>query len=280
MYKHSWVKKVLIFLVVVSLYYTQNTIFAGNENNPIGARSSGMGNASVTHTDFWSVHNNQAGMTNLKMLSAGIYFENKYLLKELSLKSAAIVMPTSSGVFGLTMNYFGYSAYNETKIGLAYAKQLGKKLSAGVQLDYLSTRIAENYGNRNMLTFEVGLLSQINDKFSIGVHVFNPVRAKLSEYNDERTATVIKLGASWTFSKKIILCAEAEKDINLDPIYKTGLEYHIIEPIYVRMGIATNPLVNTFGFGMNFNKLKIDFASSVHSVLGYTPQFSLIYNFK
>jgi hypothetical protein len=48
----------------------------------------------------------------------------------------------------------------------------------------------------------------------------------------------------------------------------------------VRGGISTNPGIYSFGFGVDYKKLRVDFSSSVHNVLGYSPQISLIYTFK
>jgi len=70
------------------------------------------------------------------------------------------------------------------------------------------------------------------------------------------------------------------KDIDKKAIFKAGIEYRIIEKIYVRGGITSDPTLYTFGFGINFKKLKIDFASSMHQTLGYSPQISIIYTFK
>ncbi|MCD4745817.1 MAG: hypothetical protein K8R58_05920, partial [Bacteroidales bacterium] len=115
-------------------------------------------------------------------------------------------------------------------------------------------------------------------------------RAKFTNYNDERVPTIFKLGASYSFSEKILATLETEKDINYKPLLRGGIEYKIIKEAYARIGYSTNPgSVNaensnnsslyTFGFGIYLKKLNIDFASSVHQILGYSLQVSVIYNF-
>ncbi len=264
---------IFLLLSVISL-----SLSATGEDFPIGGRSAGMANSSVTLNDFWSIHHNQAGLTGIKNFSAGIYYENRFGLKNLGLKAGAIVLPTKSGVFGLSMTYFGYSQYNESKIGLAYAKSFGEKFSAGVQLDYLSTHIAENYGSQSAIAGEIGLRFQINKNLCIAGHIFNLNRAKIAKYNDERIPTVARLGLSYAFSEKIIVTAESEKDIQYNPVFKAGLEYHPIDMLYFRTGISTNPVLNAFGFGLVFKNFKLDFATSYHQTLGFTPQFSIIFN--
>ena len=48
-------KLLLLFICFPTL------LFAGNDNIHFGGRSAGMGHASVTLSDVWSSHHNQAG---------------------------------------------------------------------------------------------------------------------------------------------------------------------------------------------------------------------------
>lgn len=252
----------------------------GHKNVPEGGRSAAMGSASVALADFWSLQNNQAGLAFYNRPAAGAYFENRFLVKELSLKSGGVVLPVNYGVFGLKLSYFGYSLYNESKIGLAYARKFSDYFAAGLQLNYLITSIGDDYGSKGVATFEAGLMSKINPNLTIGAHVFNPINVKFVEYADERIPAIFRLGAAYSFDNNIILTVEAEKETNFDPALKFGIEYRIIEEVFVRGGLSTNPGQYSFGFGLNFGRIIIDFSSSVHHVLGYSPQISMIYNFR
>jgi len=264
-----------IFLSCISLF----TVSAA-DNYPVGARSAGVANASVTFSDVWSAFQNQAGLAQVKDISAGVYFENKFLLPDLSLKGFALAVPVEkAGTFAVSATMFGGSLYNEKKAGIAFAKKLGGKFSAGVQVDYLSTYIAEDYGTRSSFAVEAGVLAEPVANLKIAAHIFNPNKAKLAEYTDERIPVIMRFGASYKFSEKVLLCAEEEKDIDLPEIFKAGLEYHVVDALYLRGGIATNPSLSTFGFGLKFDKFILDIASSWHQQLGFTPQFSLEYQF-
>ncbi len=271
-------KKFIIFLCFFSFLLSNS--YAGNESITIGGRSAGMGGASVTLSDFWAINNNQAGIADIKAMKVGFYFENRFMVKELSYKTAAFVLPTKSGVFGLNYHHFGYSAYKEQKIGLAYAKSFGKNFSAGLQLDYLGTSLADNYGSQSAFTFELGVMAKLSQNVTLSAHVFNPINAKFNDYNNEKIPSVFKLGLNYCFSEKLIIAIESEKNINFDPIFKAGFEYKLLQFAYVRAGISNNPTINTFGFGIEYRQFTFDFASSIHQTLGYSPQFSLIYSFK
>lgn len=252
---------------------------AGNDKIPAGGRSSAMGSASVSLSDFWSVHNNQAGLAGFTNTAAGIYFENRFMMKELSRKVAAFVIPSRSGVFGVAYDNFGSTLYNESKIGLAFARSFGSNFSAGIQLDYLNTHLSENYGNHAAFTFEAGILARVNKNLVIGAHVFNPLNVKLSGETNERIPAIIRLGAGYNFSEILLLTSEIEKNIDMETRIKSGVEYHVVKQGIVRAGITTNPTTFSFGFGLDLKKLKIDLASTVHQVLGYSPQLSISYYF-
>lgn len=250
------------------------------ENYIVGSRSAGIAHSSVAISDLWAVQNNPACMVDINKISAGLYYENRFLIKELSLKSFVLAVPVNFGVIGLSVNYFGFSLYNESKIGLAYARKFGERFSAALQIDYLSTRIGENYGNKSLLTFDVGLSSKINDKLTIAAHIFNPQSAEISRSYDERTPAIIKIGAAYFISDGLLLSFEADKNINNDAIIKSGIEYLLMKKVYLRTGISTNPLINFFGVGFNFKNFTVDFSSSIHNVLGFSSQISFSYQFK
>ncbi len=245
----------------------------------IGARSSAMAGAGVASTGFWSAANNQAALGYNKSYGAGFYYENGYLAKELSLNSLALVVPTNKGSFVVDLNYFGYSQYNESKIGLGYGMALSEKFAVGVQLDYLRTYIGGDYGSANIFTFEVGLMSKITKDLTLGAHIFNPIQAKLTDYNDERISALMKLGLEWKLSENFIALAEVQSDIDNEMSIIGGLEYRIKEILYTRVGIGTGPNMFSFGVGLNLKHFKLDFSSSMHQLLGYSPQLSLYYQF-
>jgi hypothetical protein len=123
-------------------------------------------------------------------------------------------------------------------------------------------------------------MGNLTKKLVIGAHVFNPNKAKLTVFNDERIPTIMKVGLLYHFSDKVFGTIEAEKDIDHKPLVKSGIEYKLNEMFYLRAGVATNPFLNTFGFGLFLNNFQLDVASSFHSVLGFSPRMSLTYKIK
>lgn len=266
----------LLFLLYLLLF--NFSAKAANDNYPFGGRPASMANSTVAVYDFWGLSFNQAAIARQTGLTAGVYFENRFLTKEMSLGAFGVSMPAGGGVMGVSATFFGYSLYHESKIGLAYARKLSDKISIGVQLNYLYASIS-GYGNKGSIAGELGMIYELLPGLNLGAHIYNPTRTKVASYNNERIPTVIKLGMAYSFSDRVLVSLEAEKDIVENPIIKAGIEYGLTESIYVRGGIGTNPTLNSLGVGFYFGSLKFDISSSFHYLLGYSPQASFVYQF-
>ena len=249
------------------------------DNSPFGSRSAGIGNASVSLTDIWSVQNNQAGLGWMKEMSGGITYQNQFFAKELSTKAFGFAYPVKKGTFGLCVSNFGYSLYSENKIGLAFGKSFGEKISAGIMMDYFGTKISE-YGKKNSFVAEMGIQAKPIKNLTLGVHIFNPTRTKIIDYNDERIPTIMRLGFDYKFSEKVFVAVETEKDIEKKAMVKAGLEYKPIKELYLRAGVSSNPSLSCFGIGVMMKQFRLDISSTYHSTLGFSPQISLIYQFE
>ena len=273
MFKYS-VKTVLFSLLLL----LSPLIKAAGDNYPVGAKASGMGNAAVMFSDVWSLYHNQAGLAFLNQTTLGFHFENRFIIEDLSLAATGFVLPTKTGVFGLSLSYWGFQLYNETKAGLAYSRNFGEKFSAGIQLDYMNVHISE-FENKGAVVIEGGLQAQPVDKLWVGAHIYNPTQTKISEYHQEKLPTIMRLGTSYMFGSKVLLSVETEISSHANPVYKSGLEYQFIDNLFLRLGISTNPTLNTFGLGYVFKNIMADFAFSNHPELGIIPHFSLNYRF-
>lgn len=264
------------FIISLLTLLISVNLVAGGEDNFTGARAHALGQISILHQDLWNAENNPSGLGFQEQFGGGISYESPFLMNQLAYKSAVFAYPISMGSFGLSVGQFGYSQYSENKIGLSYGQRLNKTFALGLQLNYLSTQIAEGgYGSNSALSGNIGLMATINEEFTFAALVVNPNRAKRSAFQDERYPTLLKLGLAYTFSDKVRLMSEVVKDIDFDASAKVGIEYHAIDILYLRIGYASNPALSTFGFGLQFKDFTLDFASGFHSTLGFTPQLSL-----
>jgi hypothetical protein len=247
-------------------------------NDNAGGRSTGMAGAYAALNGGWSAFHNQAGLASVQSIDAGVYYENRFGLNALSDKGVFAAARMSKGVFAASYHSFGYSEFASSKGGLAYAMGLGEKLDVGIQLNYYSVRLGENYGRANAVSAEAGFLYRLNSKLTLAAHISNPNRAKLSEYLDERIPAVFRMGGTYMFSKQLLMTGEVYKDTQFDAAVRAGIEYRITESIALRGGFASAPRQFTFGFGWRLQQWMFDMAAAYHPVLGFNPHVSFTYS--
>lgn len=266
-----------IFLVIITIIPFYN--YSSNGEGPIGSRSASLGHASSTLFDVWSARNNQGSLAFVKQTEVGAFYENRFFVKELSQTGFSAVLPIKKGTFGLTYSSLGYNLYRESQVSLAYGMKLNDKIGLGISLDYLNTKIADLYGQAHAITGSIGITAKITEQILFSSHIYNPFRAKITDYNNEKVPTIFKLGAQYTFSKKVFMVLEAEKTSIQKINIKGGIEYNPTSLIYLRVGGASYPTQASFGVGVNYQGLKIDVSSMYHSILGLSPQIGLSYAF-
>ncbi|MCH2197454.1 MAG: hypothetical protein MK081_01625 [Flavobacteriales bacterium] len=273
-------KNVLGLTLVFCLFSVMSFAQSSGEPLEYGARAQGMGNATVTMDGTWALFHNQAGIARMESIGGGAFYQSRFSLQELSTAGFGAAIPAAGGVFGLSYVRYGYTAYREQRVGLAYARTLGEKLDVGVQFDYIGIFLGGSYGSSSSFTFQGGAIYQASEKIEIAFHVFNPVRAALAEFNDERLPVVLRAGASYLFSERVAIRGEVRKHIDYDPSLAIGLEYELIENLFLRGGVSGAPSRFAFGAGYRLGALQLDISSGYNEVLGYSPQLSFTYHGK
>ena len=247
---------------------------------PQGARSSALGNASSVLTDVFAFHHNPGALGFNTQGGVGVSYENRYLMRELQSQGITLVQPLKKGVISAGGQFYGYETFRTNRVGAGYSLKLTENLSAGVQLNYLNVRLDQFYGSKHTLTGEVGMMAKIGEKLSLGFSVFNLGRTKLSEFQDDRLTTLMRLGAGYELSDKVLFLIELENEITKSPRLKGGIEYSPSDMFYIRAGFQGAPIEFSFGFGAKWNKFKLDLATHYHQQLGWTPSAAMIYQFK
>ena len=234
---------------------------------------------SVQQNNALSFTGNQAALAGVKNAGIGIYGERRFMLSETSVYTLAGSLPTRLGNFGLMINYAGFKNFNENKIGLAYARKLGKFLDVGVQFNYYSYRIP-SYGNASTINFEIGAMMHVTDKLNAGIHVYNPVSGKLGKNSGEKLASAYKMGIGYDASDKFFISSEIIKEEDKPVNVIAGLQYRFAKQFFARAGFISETTSAYAGAGVAWKNLRLDISSSYHPQLGFSPGILLIMNFK
>lgn len=265
-------------LILVAFLSTQAVIVCGSGNNPVsGGRSASLGGVSAVLPGVWSVMTNQAGLAFTEGLQAGLFAENRFLMKELCSEVAVISWSGKPGAFGLGISCFGFNLYSEFRAGLTYARKFGKHFSGGVQLSYLRLQIAEGYASRGVVSCEIGFMYRPDIHWSFGMQVSNPVPVRLTSHPDELLPVTFRLGLGYCIASRVFMLLEGEKDLINPLIVRSGVEVRVAKSVYARIGMHTGPFVATGGIGVSLGRLGLDLATEYHMTLGFSPAVSLEY---
>ena len=231
---------------------------------------------SSLNKDASSLWANQASLGSLKIISVAFYGERRFMLKDLSAYGLAITLPTSSGNFGVTLKYFGTGGFNESRLGLAYGRSLGK-LDVGAQFDYCQFKV-EGYGAASTVSLESGILLHMTDQLQAGVHMFNPTQSRFGKTVEEKLPMVYSFGLGYDVSDKVFVGAEVEKSGDQPLGVNAGVQYAFEKKLFARAGVASGISSFYFGAGFLWSGLRIDVTASLHPTLGTTPAMLIVYN--
>ena len=271
-------KYIILFL---SFFAISIAGFCRSNVYPTGGKATAMGNAFVSRFDVSSAFNNQAGLAKVDAVSGGVCYENRFLLKEMSLRGAMVVLPTKTGNFALNFSAFGPIKWMESRVALGYAKQLSAKLSAGLQFNYFNTMLPEDNSSISSFGFELGAIYQLSAKNFIGIHLANPYSLPLKTYSyEEKIPWVVRVGGHSLLNEAFNLSYEVEKVESIDMKFKLGAEWEAVKNLFFRMGLNSGATKLYGGIGYSYKIIRTDIAFEYHQTFGVTPSISLLFNLK
>lgn len=268
----------IINCLYVLIICTGSHAFGQTLRRPVAAGYTGLGAYSFHHADVFSFTSNQASLAQLSNTTFGLYGERRFLLSELNNYTAAAGISTSSGNFGLKAMYSGFSDYNETQLGLAYGRKLGKKVDIGAQFNYNGISVS-GYGNAAAVSFELGTILHVTEKLHAGIHVNNPVGGKFGKNQEEKLSSVYSVGLGYEASEKFFTSFEIQKEEDQPINVNAGMQYKFIPQLMARLGVSSATSSGWLGIGLTIRSFRLDITTSYHQQLGITPGLLLLYQF-
>ena len=234
---------------------------------------------SVQQNDALSFTGNQAALALTKQAGIGIFGERRFMLKETSVYTLGAAVPTRLGNIGIQLQYAGFKNFRENKIGLAYARKLGKLVDVGVQFNYYGYSIPA-YGKASAINFEMGALFHLTGKLTAGIHVYNPIGGKLGKDKEEKIAAAYKIGLGYDASDRFFISSEIIKEEDKAVNVIAGLQYQFAKQFFAKAGFLSETGTAYAGAGVGWKNLRLDISSSYHPQLGFSPGILLIMHFK
>lgn len=265
--------KILYYLLIVlstSCVYAQNNL---------GPRLSAMADNGTAVTDIWALQANPAGITFIDQPAISVNYIKHLLSDEISSQGIVGVIPFRNNFIGISFQRYGFSAYNESKVGFAYAKRFGENFSLALNGNYHQLKITD-YGSSTGFSIDFGVLYHLNSNFSIGAFTSNPSQQKFnSNLVVIKIPTSFNIGATYLATNKVLIATTISKVLDQAIDFRLGLEYKLYDLLSLRGGLSAKPFKQYFGFGLNYKKFAVDMATTYNENLGYAPQIAIGYAF-
>ncbi len=261
--------------LVVLLVLKGATIKAIGYFSAVGAESAALGGISFM-PNCHSSSNHSALMPWLEKRGLALTAANYYGVRNLNQINCSGVVPIKTFGYGFGFYNFGNSNYTEQSLHFSVAHAFNKRFSLGLGAQYNVFKIA-NYGHQNNFVIDANMAAKVNEKVMLAFKVFNPTRTKLNSYSDERLQTVYLAGLQYKVNAQVKSYMQIEKVNAFKPNLKLGIDYAPKETIHLRLGFSSIQPQFSLGVGFQHKKIKIDFASTIHPMLGVSSQTTFVY---
>ena len=235
------------------------------------ARARLLGGTGLAAGGLDGLWTNPAGLarSERKNVQAGASIEQRFGVSELTVATAGATYGLKDSGFGLQLASFGFADYRENRLGLAYGRQLTKKLRIGADLAGFSTATTGYAGTFN-LTFGLGLQLEVIPELHVGARLFSPVRVERAP--EDFLPQLLALGVSYRPSDRLVLNVEAHQDTDFPVRFRMGAEYRPAEELSIQLGVATEASEVSLGLGYRlFGNFDVRAGAAYHETLGLTP---------
>ena len=267
--KTYWI--LLPFLFVFSVYGEDNLRLSD-------IRSLSLGNTGVLN----SVLINPALIEFSTDKEVNIEYFNRYSLKELGTINGCFQYPNSYLSTGLHIASFGFDQYRQNMLRLLFGKKLGKNWIAGLAFQYywIQSELYETTPSR--FSTDISIVYSPFDKLLISLLLKDIPSIKITnkELNiKDLKSYQIQFGFSWKVINNLLITSflGINEYNQIDGGF--GLEYKVWDCFYMRVGALLEPLLPTFGIGVDFNHWHFDISAIWHTTLGISSGIGLSYSF-
>ena len=261
-------------LTILILLFQSFSIFG---QSSAGAKQIALANSNIAReNNVFAIFNNPAGLGLVNNREFGIYYSpSPFGIKELSSAYLAYIEPTSFGNISIGAYTYGFELYRENQLNLAYSTKFSDNIYLGLTSFYHSVKI-DRYGNSAVFNIKLGGIFILNQNFSLGFSLHNPLR-----FNNVKIELplIYLAGFSYIPVKNSSLNFAVAKEMDFPVSVKFGIEYEVIEYLQLRIGIQNEPDIYSGGFGIFYSFMNLNYAITSHPELGLSHQVDLIIMF-
>lgn len=273
MIQRFWVNYLLGILVL--LFFGSTNLLQAQTS--LGATSVAMGQTGVAIPNGnWSIFSNVALMpTDEKHIS---FYGFRYVgIAEITDMAVNMITPTNVGTIGIGVHRYGFNLFNENRFLLAYKNNL-ERFHYGASVSYTHIFQGGDYGAAGAIGFDIGLAAEIVDDLWFGARTTNLNQPSYGD-TDEELSRELAAGISYMLTSEALITAEIVKDVLFPLSFRSGVQFEIIQSLFIRAGITTKPETYSFGFGYQSRNWNVNVGLQQHNPLGLSPALDLAVKF-
>lgn len=229
--------------------------------------------------DVFSMQANPAALAHLDKSAAGVLATRPYMLAALSGYTAAAGIRGSRGSFGSVLHYSGNADYNQSQLGMLYARKLGPRAAVGMHFSYQALHLASGYGSTGYLQAAAGAQFPITATLNTGIRVSIPAGGKQAGHVAVYRPAIIAWGLGYEPSSQFFCNLQVEKPVDEPAAIMAALQYRPVPVIRIRTGVSVAAGEAWLGAGYRYRQLHADVYAHYHSRLGITPGMAFIFTF-
>jgi len=243
---------------------------------PSPASVQALGNSGVS-MDFPETFSINPAASSSPVFFAGVTYSDRYLLKDLSSRSAFFSVPVIGSNLLLSLGQFGNQSYQENQISFGLARSFGDHLSVGMLFHYVSLKMEEAVSRPNQVSFSLGFQYK-SDDYGVGLSVFNPLSQSLSAKDFHRSYPFIyRFGLHKYFHTDLLVAGQLSFHEEYNFVTHWGIQYRLLNCWFLRAGLQTKLTEMSFGFGYVLHRIHADLTFSHHEYLGFSPALTIYY---
>jgi len=266
----------LILLFSILIISSQWTL-AAFEDLAKGARSAGLAGAFVAVPgSAENLLSNPAALSVLNGISIHLFYTKPFGLAEMKHGNVSVILPFFKKNFGFGAQSFGNDKYGENTLYAGFSAPIFKSLFIGSTIRYANLNIS-GYGRAGTFIIDLGAWAKLAPSVYWGTSVKNIANAKIGRSGEE-LPQAMTTGFMLSPISQFSITIDLNKDTRFPLDICSGAEYRPLKVFALRVGVASDPQIFAAGFSVKFKNIRLDYAFTNHSELGFTHLFSLTFN--
>lgn len=300
-------RKILFIIAAIAVITSAGNTFAqtgeGGEagaflKNGYGARASAMSNTfTAVANDVSAIFYNPAGLSsNTKLQFMGMYSNLYGNMNGVNYGNFGVSKGFNVGTFGLGVIYSKISdipyvtsltgpdgssfSDNETAFYLSYSRAVTENVRVGANLKLISHTLAD--ASATGFGADLGVFAKLNEQFSAGVVLQDAIAPKITLASRSDTYPgKLKLGVAYKIIPALMVSPEINYTYDKSVQFTGGAEWDVYKNIVtLRGGYNTVSSSPSFGVGINYMDVHLDYSYNVNKDLGGVNKFGFVISLK